>query len=61
VEQSPDAVAAGVSAILADPDAARQMGRRGRALAVGEYGWARAASALISEYEAIAADTIQVV
>ena len=61
VEQSPDAVAAGVSAILADPDAAREMGLRGRALAVTEYSWARAASALISEYEAIAADTIQVV
>jgi glycosyltransferase involved in cell wall biosynthesis len=61
VEQSPDAVAAGVNAILSDPDAAREMGRRARALAADKYSWTRAASALISEYEAIAADTIQVV
>jgi len=61
IEQSPDAVAAGLNAILSDPDAAREMGRRGRALAAAEYSWTRAASTLISEYEAIAADTVQVV
>jgi glycosyltransferase involved in cell wall biosynthesis len=59
VEQTPDAVATAVNAVLADPFAARDMGRRGRALVTSQYSWAHAASALITEYEAIASDASQ--
>jgi glycosyltransferase involved in cell wall biosynthesis len=59
VEQTVDAIAAGVNAVLSDPIAARDMGRRGRALVASQYSWAHAASALISEYKAIAADAFQ--
>jgi len=60
VEQRPDAVAAGVNAVLSDRTAARDMGCRGRSLVASQYSWPHAASALINEYKAIAADTIQV-
>ena len=60
VEQRPDAVAAGVHAVLSDRTAARDMGCRGRSLVAAQYSWPHAASALINEYKAIAADTIQV-
>jgi glycosyltransferase involved in cell wall biosynthesis len=61
VEQTPDALASGVTSILADVDVAREMGCRGRSLVASQYSWARAASALISQYKAIAADAVQVV
>ena len=59
VEQTPDAVAAGVNAVLSDRSAARDMGCRGRSLVASQYSWPHAASALLNEYKAIAADTIQ--
>jgi len=60
VEQTPDAVARGVNAVLSDRSAAREMGCRGRSLVASQYSWPHAASALINEYEAVAADTVQV-
>ena len=60
VEQTPDAVAAGVNAVLSDRSAARDMGCRGRSLVASQYSWPHAASALINEYKLIAADTVQV-
>jgi len=60
VEQTPDAVAAGVNAVLSDPSTAREMGCRGRSLVASQYSWPHAASALINQYQAIAADTVQV-
>lgn len=59
VEQSPDAIAAGVTALLSDETSARAMGARGRALVATQYSWAHAASSLIKQYEAIAADTVR--
>ena len=60
VEQTPDAVAAGVNAVLSDRSTAREMGCRGRSLVTSQYSWPHAASALINQYQAIAADTVQV-
>jgi glycosyltransferase involved in cell wall biosynthesis len=60
VEQTPNAVARGVNAVLSDRSAAREMGCRGRSLVASQYSWPHAASALIHEYQAIAADTVQV-
>jgi len=60
VEQTPDAVATAVNAVLSDRSTAREMGCRGRSLVASQYSWPHAASALINEYRAIAADTIQV-
>ena len=60
VEQTPDAVATGVNALLSDRSAARAMGCRGRSLVASQYSWPHAASALINEYETIAADTVHV-
>jgi glycosyltransferase involved in cell wall biosynthesis len=54
VEQTADAVAAGVNAVLANASAAREMGRKGRMLIASRYSWRHAAAALIHEYEAIA-------
>ena len=58
VEQTPDAVAAGINALLSDRSAARAMGCRGRSLVAAQYSWPHAASALINEYKTIAADTV---
>jgi glycosyltransferase involved in cell wall biosynthesis len=60
VEQTPEAIAAGVNAVLSDRAAARDMGCRGRSLVAAQYSWPHAASALITQYKAIAADAIQV-
>ena len=54
VEQTADAIADGVNAVLANASAATEMGRRGRTLIASHYGWRHAAAALIREYEAIA-------
>jgi glycosyltransferase involved in cell wall biosynthesis len=54
VDQTPDAIADAVIAVLGDEPAAQAMGRRGRALIAGHYTWSHAAAALIHEYEAIA-------
>ena len=60
VEQTPDAVATAVHAVLSDPSAARAMGCRGRSLVAAQYSWPHAASALLNQYKTIAADTLQV-
>jgi len=60
VEQTPDAIAAGVNAVLSDRSTAREMGCRGRSLVASQYSWPHAASALINQCQAIAADTVQV-
>jgi len=49
-----------VNALLSDRSAARAMGCRGRSLVASQYSWPHAASALINEYETIAADTVHV-
>jgi glycosyltransferase involved in cell wall biosynthesis len=54
VEQTADAIADGVNAVLADASAATEMGRSGRTLIESHYSWRHAAAALIREYEAIA-------
>jgi len=60
VEQTSDAVARGVNAVLSDRCAAHEMGCRGRSLVATQYSWPHVASALINEYEAIAANTVPV-
>jgi glycosyltransferase involved in cell wall biosynthesis len=60
VEQTGDAIADGVNAILSDRAAAEAMGRRGRALISSTYSWPGAASALIKAYEEIAPTAIHV-
>jgi glycosyltransferase involved in cell wall biosynthesis len=57
VEQTADAIAAGLNAVLSNRTAADDMGRRGRALIASHYSWPHAAAALIHEYEAIATDS----
>ena len=47
VDQTADAIADAVIAVLADEPAAQAMGRRGRALIAGQYTWSHAAAALI--------------
>jgi glycosyltransferase involved in cell wall biosynthesis len=56
VGQTADAIASALIALLDDEPAARARGRRGRALIAGHYSWPHAASALIAEYETIAAE-----
>jgi glycosyltransferase involved in cell wall biosynthesis len=53
VEQSADAIAGAVQALLADPTAARAMGARGRALIEQKYRWDVVARDLIQYYERI--------
>jgi glycosyltransferase involved in cell wall biosynthesis len=60
VEQTPDAIAAGINAIVSDAAGAHAMGQRGRALIASRYSWSHAAAALIREYEAIAASPADV-
>ena len=60
VDQTSDAIADAVIAVLGDVPAAQAMGRRGRALIAGRYSWSHAAAALIHEYEAIAAESVHV-
>ena len=54
VDQTADAIAEGLNAILSNPLAAQAMGRRGRALIASQYSWPSAAGALIKAYEDIA-------
>ena len=60
VEQTADAVAAGLNAVLSNEPAAQAMGRRGRALIASHYSWSHAAAALINEYETIATSPVRV-
>jgi glycosyltransferase involved in cell wall biosynthesis len=54
VDQTADAIAEGLNAVLSNPLAAQAMGRRGRALIASQYSWPSAAAALIKAYEDIA-------
>jgi len=60
VEQTADAIADGLKAVLSNPAAAQAMGRRGRALISAQYSWPGAASALIKTYEDIVPTTAHV-
>jgi len=60
VEQTGDAIADGVNAILSNRAAAEAMGRRGRSLISSKYSWPGAASALIKAYEEIAPTAVHV-
>src|SRR5262249_44951327 len=54
VDQDPIAIAAALDTILADPDAARAMGERGRSLVMRRYTWASGARTLADACGAIA-------
>ena len=60
VEQTSDAIADGVNAVLSNRAAADAMGRRGRSLISSNYSWRGAASALIRSYEEIAPTAVHV-
>jgi glycosyltransferase involved in cell wall biosynthesis len=53
VEQQAEAVADALDRVLSDPAAAREMGRRGRALAELRYRWDIIAGAFATEYRAL--------
>ena len=57
VEQSPDAIAEGISAILSDPQRAIEMGQRGRALIEEHYTWPKAVAQLERVYHRLAQGT----
>ena len=48
--RSPQMIARALSTLLADPDAARAMGERGRAAVDARYNWATSARALLAVY-----------
>jgi alpha-maltose-1-phosphate synthase len=50
----PTALAAGLNALIADADMARDMGRRGRERAVTEFGWAKIAAQTAALYHQLA-------
>jgi glycosyltransferase involved in cell wall biosynthesis len=54
VDQRVDAVADALDRVLSDVDAAREMGRRGRALAESRYRWDVIASMFATQYRALA-------
>jgi len=58
VDQTADAIAEGLNAVLSNPLAAQAMGRRGRALIASQYSWPSAAAALIKAYEDIAGTAV---
>jgi len=60
VEQDAAAIADALSTVLANEGAAREMGRRARALIAAQYSWPHAAAALINEYEAIVGNPVRV-
>jgi glycosyltransferase involved in cell wall biosynthesis len=47
----PEALALALARVLADPEAAEAMGRRGRALVTEHYSWARIATLTRQVYE----------
>jgi glycosyltransferase involved in cell wall biosynthesis len=53
VDSDPDAIAAAVTRVLADPSGAREMGARGRALIRDKYSWPAIARAMTKEYATI--------
>ncbi len=57
VEQSPDAIAEGISAILSDPRRAIEMGQRGRSLIEERYTWPKAVAELEEVYRRLAPGT----
>jgi glycosyltransferase involved in cell wall biosynthesis len=54
VEQNAGAIGDAIAAILSNPAAAREMGRRGSKLIAANYSWPTAAAALIREYQNLA-------
>jgi glycosyltransferase involved in cell wall biosynthesis len=52
VDPSPDGIARGLAAMLADRDAARMRGQRGRDLVIAEYGWQAVAARMTEVYRA---------
>ena len=59
VEPTPDALAAGIRAVLADPDEAARRAARGRALVDREYSPQRYAEKVEAAYAHVAAATAQ--
>jgi glycosyltransferase involved in cell wall biosynthesis len=55
VPQSAEAVAEALLALVADPDAARRMGQRGRTLVRDRYGWETVARAMLDRYRMLIA------
>ena len=53
VEQSAEAIAGRIGRLLADPDAARSMGERGRAKVLARYTWPHIAARLTACYDAL--------
>ena len=53
VDQKVEAIADGLHRVLSDPDAAREMGRRGRELAESRYRWDVIASMFTTQYRAL--------
>jgi glycosyltransferase involved in cell wall biosynthesis len=53
VAATPEAIAAGLNALLADPAMARRMGEAGRAHAIAHYGWPSVAERMEKLYETI--------
>ena len=53
--RSPERIADALSSLLADRDAAREMGERGRAAVEARYNWSTSAAALLGAYERVAA------
>jgi glycosyltransferase involved in cell wall biosynthesis len=53
VDQRVDAIADALDRVLCDPDAAREMGRRGRELAESRYGWDVIARTFAAQYRAL--------
>jgi glycosyltransferase involved in cell wall biosynthesis len=54
IEQRAEAIADALDRVLADPTAAREMGRRGRALAESRYRWDVIARSFATQYRALA-------
>jgi glycosyltransferase involved in cell wall biosynthesis len=54
VEPSPEGIASGLKALLADSAASREMGRRGRDVVVANYSWSSIAERMIRLYREIA-------
>jgi glycosyltransferase involved in cell wall biosynthesis len=49
--RDPDAIARALDEVIADPDAARERGRRGRQAVEERYNWGAAATALLQVYQ----------
>jgi starch synthase len=52
--EDPEALAAGLNALIGDPDRAAAMGRAGRERAVAEFGWQAIAAQTVALYTELA-------